>query len=120
MGRAGAEEAQQWFEEQIRMGRFRPGDLFPSERALSLRLCVSRGAIREAKARLAGRGLLNIQQGMRTRFSSSDAATTFQDWLHQQPREGSLAFRRRVKEVLAFHRLLFPELLSAPKDRASS
>src|SRR5262245_6913379 len=65
-----------WLEQQLKLGTFQVGQAFPSERVLSTRLRVSRGAIREAKSRLAGRGILSRDR-WRTRFALRDGAAHF-------------------------------------------
>jgi len=49
--------------EDILRSRYRPGDRLPSERDLAERLCVNRGAVREALRSLAQLGILEIGPG---------------------------------------------------------
>lgn len=53
----------------IRSGELAPGDVMPSERALMDRFKVGRPAVREALQSLAGKGLISISQGERSRVN---------------------------------------------------
>lgn len=57
-------------EDQIRSGRWRPGQRLPSERQLARSLMVSRPSLREALAALQVRGVLETRQGSATRVGS--------------------------------------------------
>lgn len=53
----------------IRSGELAPGDAMPSERALMDKFKVGRPAVREALQSLAGKGLISISQGERSRVN---------------------------------------------------
>jgi GntR family transcriptional repressor for pyruvate dehydrogenase complex len=57
-------------EETIVSGELMPGDLLPSERAISARLGVSRSVVREALGRLASLGLVRSVHGSGTRVQA--------------------------------------------------
>lgn len=56
-----------YFEQQIDSGQLRPGDLLPSERAISEERKVGRSTVREAISRLASLGLVRSVHGSGTR-----------------------------------------------------
>lgn len=58
------------FEEQIVSGKLAPGDLLPSERALSDELNVGRSTVREAINRLVSLGLVRSVHGSGTRVEA--------------------------------------------------
>ena len=58
------------FEQQILSGKLVPGDLLPSERAISLEMRVSRSVVREAINRLASLGLVRSVHGSGTRVEA--------------------------------------------------
>jgi DNA-binding FadR family transcriptional regulator len=60
--------------EMIEEGGLRPGDAFPSERALVDQFGVSRTVIREAMSALEVRGILGIDQGKRPRVASNSGS----------------------------------------------
>jgi GntR family transcriptional regulator, transcriptional repressor for pyruvate dehydrogenase complex len=60
--------------EMIEDKGLRPGDAFPSERALVQEFGVSRTVIREAMSTLEVRGLLGIDQGKRPRVASNSGS----------------------------------------------
>jgi DNA-binding FadR family transcriptional regulator len=70
------ENVLEWLEAQLQSGRFQTGDTFPSERVLVERLRVSRGVVREAKAKLAGRGVI-VQKQQRLQFAGRSAGALF-------------------------------------------
>lgn len=55
-------------------GVLAPGDFMPSERDLMTRFGVGRPAVREAMQRLAGRGLITVSQGERSRVNAPSAS----------------------------------------------
>lgn len=57
-------------EETIVSGELMPGDLLPSERAISARLGVSRSVVREALGRLASLGMVRSVHGSGTRVQA--------------------------------------------------
>ena len=61
--RRAAEEAIHILQEQIREGRFQPGERLPSERALAEALRVSRPTVREAVQALAAMNILEVRHG---------------------------------------------------------
>lgn len=58
------------FEAQILSGQLAPGDLLPSERAISVAMNVSRSVVREALGRLADRALVRSVHGSGTRVEA--------------------------------------------------
>jgi GntR family transcriptional repressor for pyruvate dehydrogenase complex len=58
------------FEQQILSGKLAPGDLLPSERAISLDMGISRSVVREAINRLASLGLVRSVHGSGTRVEA--------------------------------------------------
>lgn len=66
--------------ERIETQGLRPGDAFPSERALVDEFGVSRTVIREAMSALEVRGILGIDQGKRPRVASN-SGTALRDEL---------------------------------------
>jgi DNA-binding FadR family transcriptional regulator len=106
-----------WVGEQVQAGRLPIGDPLPSERVLSQRLRVSRGAVREARARLCGQGVLG-QDRLRFTFASHDGASLFRDWIRrtvEAPREDCA---RRWLQALELRRFLLPEVLALATQRA--
>jgi DNA-binding FadR family transcriptional regulator len=111
---AAVDEVERWLEEELRCGRFQPNEVFPPERVLCKRLRVSRGAVREAKARLHGRGIL-VRDRWRSLFASRDAATVFRDWLNELKEGASAA----DESTFDFWRLILPEIIALAVRRAS-
>jgi GntR family transcriptional repressor for pyruvate dehydrogenase complex len=58
------------FEQQILSGKLAPGDLLPSERAISAQMNVGRSSVREAINRLASLGLVRSVHGSGTRVEA--------------------------------------------------
>jgi DNA-binding FadR family transcriptional regulator len=50
--------------EEISMGRYAPGDMLPSEQALSLKFGVSRPVVREALTQLSAQGFVEVKNGL--------------------------------------------------------
>ncbi len=74
------------FEEQILSGKLAPGDVLPSERAISIERDVSRSVVREAINRLASLGLVRSVHGSGTRVEAATGrpiAEGFQRLLRQ-------------------------------------
>ena len=61
--------------EAIVAGRFREGDILPSERELGDQFGVSRTVIREAIRALATRGVVEVQSGRGVRVIAMDTAS---------------------------------------------
>lgn len=116
---AAVEEVVRWLEAELRSGRFRVGDGFPSERALSQRLRVGRGVVREAKALLCGRGVL-VQDRLRCRFARPDGAALFRDWISSVTAADDGERARRTREALELWRWVLPESTAIAVRRASS
>jgi DNA-binding FadR family transcriptional regulator len=108
------DEVERWLEEEFRRGRFHPNEVFPPERVLCKRLRVSRGAVREAKARLHGRGIL-VRERWRTLFATQDAATVYRDWLNEIKEGASAA----DESTFDFWRLILPEMVALAVRRSS-
>ncbi len=73
-------------EEAILSGAMAPGELLPSERAISAQFGVSRSVVREALGRLASLGLVRSQHGSGTRVeapSSQPVTAGLQRLLHR-------------------------------------
>ena len=64
-------------QKEISAGMYAPGDVFPSENELAIRLDVSRTVIREALAHLNFDGILESRQGGRTRVSADLSQRVF-------------------------------------------
>lgn len=78
-------------DEQIRSGRFRPGDRLPTEQALATEHGVSRTVVREAVHQLRSRGLLRSRQGSGVYVTATPAGDVF---------KLDLALIRSVDDVL--------------------
>ena len=101
--------------EQIRtaimLGRYRPGDCLPPERALAEFLNVSRTTVREAVAILTSEGLIEIKRGRGGGlFVRPDAAT------NSQTRRSAQRNLERIQQVFEFRVTAIPH---APRSQPS-
>jgi GntR family transcriptional repressor for pyruvate dehydrogenase complex len=53
----------EWLNQEIRLGKLKPGDKLPSEKQLGLQFSVSRSVVREAVSHLKSEGTVAAQQG---------------------------------------------------------
>lgn len=92
--------------DMITTERLKVGDLVPSEVALSEKLQISRGIVREAYRTLASMGILTIQSGKRPRIREMDTTVLAQFFAYvaatsQVSAEQILALRRVVEIQVA-------------------
>jgi DNA-binding FadR family transcriptional regulator len=86
-------------------GELSVGDAIPSERVLMERFGVGRPAVREAMQALAGKGIITISQGERSRVNAPNAAMAL-DQVDQLAKlllssgPGNLAHLKQVRKIL--------------------
>lgn len=73
-----ASEIAQQLAAAIHSGRYKPGDMLPSERGLCDEFAVGRNLIREAITILQGMGLVDLSKGKRPRVASPTLAKVMQ------------------------------------------
>jgi len=79
------------------LGRYRPGDCLPPERALAISLNVSRTTVRGAVAILADEGILEIKRGRKGGLFVREAATT-----NAKTRRSFQQTRKQIQQVFEF------------------